>query len=141
MTLPDPVDILPHRGRWRLVDTIEAIGEDYVVASFLFDRSFAQGHFPEKAVVPGVALAEGLAQTMLCMGADKPRPEGFTPLLMGMDRVRFRAPVFPPARVQYTVKFVSVRARVTTCRGTATVDGKRVCTATLMGLLAAIDGR
>ncbi|MBX2800188.1 MAG: beta-hydroxyacyl-ACP dehydratase [Myxococcales bacterium] len=127
--------LIPHRGRWRLVDRIVEHDDNSVVTEFHFTEDFVEGHFPEQLVVPGVALVEGLAQTMLVLSRLlEPDAEGIT-FLAGLDRVRFRAPVMPPATVRFHVKVVGRRGQLTTTSGTASWEGKRVCTAKLTGAI------
>ena len=129
----DPEPLIPHRGRWLIVDQLVEIEGKRAIAEATFDEAFVVGHFPDQPVVPGVILVEGLAQTMLALCAVlDPDLEG-TPFLAGVDRVRFRAPVFPPATVRFEVNLTGQRARMTSASGVATWEGKRVCTAKLTG--------
>ena len=126
-------DLLPQRGRWRLVNRVVSVDADRAVAEFDFTAEFTEGHFPGQPVVPGVALLEGLAQTLLILARTRaPDAEGI-PFLAAFDRVRFRAPVLPPATVRFDVTIVGERAGLTQAQGTAYVGEKRVCTAQLTG--------
>jgi 3-hydroxyacyl-[acyl-carrier-protein] dehydratase len=124
--------LIPHRGRWRFVQRLISVEGPSAIGDAHFDETFAEGHFPERAVVPGVVLLEGLAQTMLALSRTLAPVEG-TPFLAGFDKVRFRAPVFPPATVRFEVRITGERGGLTSADGTATVDGQRVCTAKLIG--------
>lgn len=58
--------ILPHRYPMLLIDTIlEYDAGIYAVAkkSFSCNEAYFQGHYPEKPIVPGTLLLEGLSQT------------------------------------------------------------------------------
>jgi 3-hydroxymyristoyl/3-hydroxydecanoyl-(acyl carrier protein) dehydratase len=78
-------------------------------------------------------MVEGLAQTMLCL-SQLLEPEGKgTPYLAGLDKVRFRAPVTPPATVRYEVRITRRRGALRMATGTVLWEGRRVCTAQLMG--------
>lgn len=125
--------LLPHRGRWLLIDRLLAHDDTSAAAEFTFTEAFAEGHFPDQLIVPGVALVEGLAQTMLCLTRLIGDEAGGTAVLAGFDRVRFRAPVFPPATVRFEVRLQERRGNLTTANGTALWDGQRVCTARLIG--------
>ncbi|MEZ4239212.1 MAG: FabA/FabZ family ACP-dehydratase [Myxococcota bacterium] len=146
MELPPVTDLLPHRGRWLLVGSLLRVDLDApsIEARGHFDPAYAEGHFPEKLVVPGVALLEGLAQTMACLGALLARaqpdaaPEGI-PFLAAFDRVRFRAPVFPPADVDFRVTVQEHRLGLLMASGEARCGGKRVLTARLTGGTAPAD--
>lgn len=125
--------LLPQQGRWRILTRLLSAEADLGVAEADFDPAFAEGHFPEQAVVPGVALLEGLAQTLLAWSrATSPDIDGI-PFLAGFDRVRFRAPVFPPATVRFEVRVRERRGDLTRADGVATWNGRRVCTAQLTG--------
>ena len=58
--------IIPHRHPFLLIDQIE----DYVPGEYAvgykgvsYHEDFFRGHFPQKAVMPGVLILEALAQT------------------------------------------------------------------------------
>lgn len=58
--------ILPHRYPMLLIDTVlEYEAGVYTVAKkqFTYDEAYFQGHYPEKPIVPGTILLEGLSQT------------------------------------------------------------------------------
>lgn len=132
MSLPHPESRIPHRGRWSLLDRLVVISPSRVVAVAKFTLAQAEGHFPGRPVVPGVLLLEALAQTMLCIDA----PDGVgAPFLAGIDRVRFRAPVIPPAEVVLAVSVTDRRGEFTIGDCEATCDGVLVCTARLTGAL------
>jgi len=131
--MQDTAELIPQRGRWKIAQRLLSIDGTTVICEGDFSEAFVEGHFPGQPVVPGVALLEGLAQTMLALSNTlDPDVEG-TPFLAGFDRVRFRAPVFPPATVRFQVKITGQRAGMTSATGTATWGGKRVCTAKLTG--------
>lgn len=135
--LPDVTDLIPHRGRWRLVDELVAHDGQSLTARTRFDLAFVDGHFPDQPVVPGVALVEALAQTLLCLTrlVEAPDPDGVarTPLLVGLDRVRFRAPVLPPAEVLLQVTITDERGGMVRAKGEAQVDGAKAVTCQLTG--------
>ena len=67
-------EIIPHRHPFLLIDKIE----DYVPGEYAigykgvsYHEDFFRGHFPQKAVMPGVLILEALAQTggnLKCIG-------------------------------------------------------------------------
>lgn len=130
--LPPPSELLPHRGRYLLIDRITRLDETGVEGVALFTVESVQGHFPGQPVVPGVLLLEAMAQT-LAVAHLAATPGGGTPFLAGFDKVRFRAPVIPPAQVDIQVRFGEERFGVRMATAVARVGGKRVCTATLLG--------
>ena len=131
--MADTAEIIPHRGRWRIAQRVVSIDGLTAVCEGDFDEAFVEGHFPGQPIVPGVALLEGLAQTMLVLSASLEGEVDGTPFLAGFDKVRFRAPVVPPATVRFEVTIREQRVGLTRSSGTATWNGKRVCTARLTG--------
>lgn len=125
--------LIPHRGNWKILDTLVEVDGVRAVAEASFDVAMVEGHFPGHPIVPGVLLLEGLAQTMLALTATLDSELEGTPFLAGFDRVRFRAPVVPPATVRFEVTLTGQRAMMTSASGVATCEGKRVCTAKLAG--------
>ncbi|MBB2182266.1 3-hydroxyacyl-ACP dehydratase FabZ [Lachnospiraceae bacterium MD1] len=90
--------ILPHRPPFLLVDRVEelepgirATGKKCVT----MNEPYFQGHFPGKAVMPGVIILESLAQVgAICMLTVEGN-EGKIVLFGGMDKVRFKRQVLP----------------------------------------------
>ena len=90
--------ILPHRPPFLLIDRVEelepgkrATGRKCVS----MNEPFFQGHFPGKAVMPGVIILESLAQMgAICM-LTVPGNEGKIVYFGGMDKVKFKRQVFP----------------------------------------------
>jgi 3-hydroxyacyl-[acyl-carrier-protein] dehydratase len=91
--------VLPHRYPFLLVDFVDSIDNDRIVARKLVSRNepHFEGHFPGHPVMPGVLIIEALAQAGALFAA---RLTGFDPVkqviyFMGMDGVKFRKPVVP----------------------------------------------
>jgi len=139
-SLPPVTELIPHRGRYLLLDHLLSLEGDTIEACGHFDEADVEGHFPGQPVVPGVLLLEGLAQTMLCLHLSHPETEPGTPYLTGFEKVRFRQPVLPPATVTYRVTLREMRFGLVRASGTVFCDGKRVCNAKLSGVIMPTDG-
>ncbi len=106
MTKEEIKEILPHREPMLLVDEIVQ-NEDGTVTGFYTvrgDEYFLQGHFPENPIVPGVILCEMAAQCSCLLVADKVK--GKNTLYAGMNNVKFKNPVRPGDKVEFTCTFV-----------------------------------
>jgi 3-hydroxyacyl-[acyl-carrier-protein] dehydratase len=91
--------VLPHRYPFLLIDHVDMIDEERIVARKMVTRNepHFQGHFPGHPVMPGVLIVEALAQTGALFAA---RATGFDPArqviyFMAIDKVKFRKPVVP----------------------------------------------
>jgi len=76
--LPKPIDVLPHRPPFLFVDEITAleVGKSARgVWHLTGDEWFFPGHFPGRPTLPGVLMAESVAQ----LGAVAVRPEDDEP--------------------------------------------------------------
>ncbi len=90
---------LPHRYPFLLVDRVDEVGPDRIVARKMVsvNEPFFQGHFPGHPVMPGVLIVEAMAQAGALLAAPQ---VGFDPArqalyFMAIDKVKFRKPVFP----------------------------------------------
>lgn len=106
-------EILPHRYPLLLVDrVIEIVPDERIVAlkNVTANEPFFNGHFPDRPVMPGVLLVEGMAQAGGILLLES-RPEGHTKLmyLMTIDKARFRRPVLPGDQVRYEVEVLRLR--------------------------------
>jgi beta-hydroxyacyl-ACP dehydratase FabZ len=91
--------ILPHRYPFLLVDRVDEIGADRIVARKLVSRNepFFNGHFPGHPVMPGVLIIEALAQAGALLAAQTSdfNTETHVVYFMAIDNARFRKPVTP----------------------------------------------
>jgi beta-hydroxyacyl-ACP dehydratase FabZ len=91
--------ILPHRYPFLLVDRVDSLTEDKILARKMvtLNEPFFQGHFPGNPIMPGVLIVEALAQAGALLAAPQ---VGFDPTrqaiyFMAIDKVKFRRPVVP----------------------------------------------
>jgi len=90
--------IIPHRPPFLLLDRIEelepgkhAIGRKCVT----MNEPHFLGHFPGKAVMPGVLILEALAQTGALVMLSEEKNAGKIVYFGGMDKVKFKRQVVP----------------------------------------------
>jgi 3-hydroxyacyl-[acyl-carrier-protein] dehydratase len=102
-------------------DKKSAVGIKCVSAN----EPFFQGHFPDMPIMPGVLIAEALAQTAAALMQDVER-EGKLAMLAGLDGFRFRRPVVPGDQLRLEVKLEKLRGPIGKVRGRATVEGHLV---------------
>ena len=98
--LPAVTDLIPHRPPFLFVDEIVSAGPGVLVARRLWrkEEAFYGGHYPGSPITPGVLLCESVVQTgalLLALGREAERPAGGMPILVKINDVRFRLPVFP----------------------------------------------
>ncbi|HEY3721074.1 MAG TPA: 3-hydroxyacyl-ACP dehydratase FabZ [Roseiarcus sp.] len=131
---------LPHRYPMLLVDRIvEARADEYGVGikNVSFNEPQFQGHFPDRPIMPGVLLIEGMAQTAgaLCVASRLAGAKPSVVYLMTIDKVKFRKPVVPGDQVHYHMTKIAKRRNMWWYRGEAKVDGALVCEAHLSAML------
>ena len=96
----DPLAQLPHAEPFRFVSSVTTVkpGESAEGAwNVTGDEDFFRGHFPGNPLVPGVLLAEALAQISGIAGTGG-ASSGKSGMLAHVD-VRFEKPVTPPATI------------------------------------------
>jgi len=127
--------ILPHRYPFLLVDRILELepGKRVVgLKNVTINEEFFQGHFPQRAVMPGVLLIEAMAQVAGVLFLSQPEHKGKLPFFVGIDRVRFRKPVVPGDRLELRVEVLKVRGNTGKVAVEARVEGEEVTAAELM---------
>ncbi len=124
--------LIPHRYPFLLVDRIlelepgkRAVGLKNVTVN----ESFFQGHFPVKAIMPGVLILESMAQVGGVMVMTMPGMQGKVALLGGLDDVRFRRPVVPGDTLISEVEMLWFRRDIGRVRAVARVNGEVVAEA------------
>jgi 3-hydroxyacyl-[acyl-carrier-protein] dehydratase len=123
-----------------LVDRIvEARGDESCIGikNVTFNEPQFQGHFPERPVMPGVLLIEGMAQTAgaLCVASHTANSRPSVVYLMTVDKAKFRRPVTPGDQVRYHMTRIARRRNMWWYRGEAMVEGVLACEATVSAML------
>ena len=132
-------ELIPHRAPFLLVSEIvelipavSARGRWHLSG----DEEFFAGHFPGKAVLPGVLMVESLAQLAAAVVLADERYNDRLPLFGGIDRARFRHRVVPGDTVELEVTIRRLSARAGNGHGLASVGGKVACEAEMLFVLA-----
>ncbi len=89
---------LPHRYPFLLVDKVMSLDETSVlgIKNVTYDELFFQGHFPDEPVMPGVLIAEALAQTGgLLILSTVEEPEKYSTYFLKIDKLKFKHKVVP----------------------------------------------
>jgi 3-hydroxyacyl-[acyl-carrier-protein] dehydratase len=128
--------ILPHRYPFLLVDHVDEIGPERIVARKLVSRNepHFNGHFPGHPVMPGVLIIEALAQAGALYAA---KLVSFDPAkqviyFMAIDKARFRKPVVPGDLLMLEVVPLRKGGAIWKLHGEAKVDGVVVAEAELL---------
>ncbi len=122
-------EFIPHREPFLFLDCVTEFEKGSSIKALkTFDAGefFFRGHFPGNPIVPGVVIAEALAQAGgVLVGAsfaDEIKEQEFSnAYLMGLDNCRFRRPVGPEEELILSVTLVRKRTRVMVFSALATV--------------------
>ena len=123
------LEFLPHRYPFLLVDRVNEIVDGEYIKSHKcvsFNEPFFQGHFPGVPVMPGVLIIEALAQAgglLVLHGFDPSETAGKLFLFSGLEKVRFRRPVFPGDRLDLECRLIRHKLKLWKMEGRAYVDG------------------
>lgn len=133
------LELLPHRYPFLMVDRIVDIkGDESAVGvkNVTINEPQFQGHFPNRPIMPGVLIIEGMAQTAgaICLRrAQRGGPQ--LVYFMSIEQARFRKPVVPGDRLEYHVAKLRGRGSVWKFGCEARVDGERVAEAVLTAMI------
>ena len=135
--LPTPIDVLPHRPPFLFVDEITALEPGRVGrAAAGISRAtsaFFAGHFPGRPTLPGVLMAESIAQLGAVAVLTDAALRGQAAAVRRARRGRFRRQVVPGDTLELEVELAPP---VGTCgagaAGKASVGGQVACEAELL---------
>ncbi len=140
-SLPPLLDIheiektLPHRYPFLLVDKIIELSETHVVAikNVTYNEPFFQGHFPGNSVMPGVLLAEALAQAGGFIAIPRNSPDKYDTYFLKIDNCKFKQKVVPGDTLILKMELLHpIRRGICEMRGTVYVGDKVVTEAILI---------
>ncbi len=136
LTVEEIQKLLPQRYPFALVDRITEYvpGERAVgIKNVTFNEPHFQGHFPGRAIMPGVLIVEAMAQVGGIVLTQMPEAEGGLFLFAGIDKVRFRRQVIPGDQLVITTELLWVkRRRFGKMQARAEVDGQLATDGELM---------
>jgi len=130
------LELLPHRYPMLLVDKVVEYEHGkwlHAVKNVTFNEPIFTGHFPAKAIFPGVLILEAMAQATGLLGykmvEDSERDELY--LFAGVDNARFKHPVIPGDSLHLHITFVKERRGIWKFSCEAKVEDKIACVAEL----------
>ncbi|HCM13745.1 MAG TPA: 3-hydroxyacyl-[acyl-carrier-protein] dehydratase FabZ [Lachnospiraceae bacterium] len=119
--------IIPHRPPMLFIDRIDelepgirAVGRKCVS----MNEPYFVGHFPGKAVMPGVIILEALAQTGAVTMLSLKENAGKIVYFGGMDKVKFRRQVVPGDVLRLEVEITKNKGSFGVGNAVAYVDGE-----------------
>jgi len=119
LTNQQVLKLLPHRYPFLMIDRVEDFSHTKLVAlkNFTVNEPYAQGHFPQVHIMPGVMMVEAMAQASALLGmvyiknTDKNTvakyfSKGFGFLFVAADQIRFKKVVYPgdTLKIHVTIK-------------------------------------
>ncbi len=117
----DIKQLIPHRGRWLLLDKIVEIQEKSIVAIKTFTEEECEGH--PFNTVPGLFICEAMAQAAaILVFYHHPHLRNKNFFLVGIkgkEGLRFLSPVRPGERITLEIELLRLKMEMCFFRGTA----------------------
>ena len=134
MNIDEILNFLPHRYPFLLVDRVLEIehGKSIIaIKNVSMNEPFFCGHFPAKAIMPGVLIVEALAQAaaILANYSSEIHPSHSLFYLGTIENARFKKVVLPGDQLQLKVELVKHRGNIWKFKSSASVAGEIACTA------------
>ena len=121
--------IIPQREPFLMIDEVEEyVPGQSAVAYKNVDESewYFKGHFPGNPIMPGVLIAESLAQTGAIAILSMEENKGKNALFGGIDKMKFKKMVVPGDRLKLEVKIIKQKGPIGVGEAIASVNDKIV---------------
>ena len=122
-------NIIPQRDPFLMIDEVEEYvpGESAIAYKNVNEQEwYFKGHFPGNPIMPGVLIAESLAQTGAVAILSMDENKGKNALFGGIDKMKFKRKVVPGDRLKLEVKIIKRKGPIGVGEAIATVDEKIV---------------
>ncbi len=122
-------NIIPQRDPFLMIDEVEEYvpGESAIAYKNVNEQEwYFKGHFPDNPIMPGVLIAESLAQTGAVAILSMDENKGKNALFGGIDKMKFKRKVVPGDRLKLEVKIIKRKGPIGVGEAIATVDEKIV---------------
>jgi 3-hydroxyacyl-[acyl-carrier-protein] dehydratase len=134
------MQMIPHRPPFLMIDkVVDVVANECAtgIKSVSINENYFQGHFPARAVMPGVLIIEAMAQTaaVLVVHTLGPGSAGKLVYFMSVDNARFRRPVFPGDRLDVHVVKQRNRGNVWKFEGRAKVGDNLMAEAVFAAMI------
>lgn len=130
--------ILPHRYPFLLIDRILEFEPSKMckgLKNVTINEPFFLGHFPGHPIMPGVLIIEAMAQVGGVLAFKSANVSNKVVYFMGIDKARFRKPVFPGDSLHIVVTVTKCRGTIWAFKGEAFVGENLVAEAELMATI------
>src|SRR5580658_7535849 len=139
LEIRDIMSILPHRYPFLLIDRLMEIERKkriVAIKNVTINEPFFAGHFPNFPIMPGVLIAEAIAQAGgALLLTEIPDRDDKLMVFTGIEGAKFRKAVVPGDQLRIEVTVLNWRRTAVKLIGKATVDGVLACEATIMCML------
>ena len=138
MNIEEVLQYLPHRYPFLLVDRVlecEPMKRLVALKNVTMNEEFFVGHFPNHPVMPGVLVIEALAQSAAILAfksLDRMPDDKSVVYFVGIDRARFKRPVFPGDQLILHSDLILVKRGIWKFKCEAKVNDLTVTEAELM---------
>jgi 3-hydroxyacyl-[acyl-carrier-protein] dehydratase len=134
------MEMIPHRPPFLMIDkVIDAVANERAtgIKNVTINEPYFLGHFPARAVMPGVLIIEAMAQTaaVLVVHTLGRESEGKLVYFMSVENARFRRPVFPGDRLDVHVFKQRNRGNVWKFEGRAMVGDNLMAEAVFAAMI------
>ena len=118
-------NIIPQRDPFLMIDEVEEYvpGESAIAYKNVNEQEwYFKGHFPDNPIMPGVLIAESLAQTGAVAILSMEENKGKNALFGGIDKMKFKRKVVPGDRLKLEVKIIKRKGPIGVGDAIATID-------------------